>query len=113
MSNENEPRVPAGSPDGGQWTNATAYRYGSPAGKVTFYSKEKDYAEEYAIVKGGRPEHVVQEKVTLHNPIVVDAGDREFSHPMFEKPHIDRGLREGRDVVFRHDADEMYVKIKK
>lgn len=108
--NEDQPRVPAGSPEGGEFTG---YRHGAATGPVTFYSKQKDYAEEYAVTRGGRPQDVVKETFHIHKPHVVEATPRQFSDPAFEKPHIEHARQTGHDaVIFRQGQDEFVARLK-
>jgi hypothetical protein len=95
----------------------TAYRYGGD-GKdgVTFSSKNRDYSEEYARVKGGKPEDVKEVKITAENPVTVDLPTNEFSDPKAEQKYIDEAKKNGNDLVIFRDkvnGDEFYAQIEK
>lgn len=91
------------------------YRFESSetkSGKFRFFSKSKDYAEEYALVRGekGIKGKVIKEKIELKNPLVVDATSKQFSDPSFEKTYLDRAMSSGNDgVVFRSPEGEEFV----
>lgn len=88
-----------------------AYRYGDSTG---WASKNRDYAEQYAELKGGKPEDVRPVRVELKNPLVVDMPSNEFSSPAAEQKYIKQAQDEGRDgVVFRDrvEGDEFYLSL--
>ena len=92
-----------------------AYRYGDTSGDVVFYSRDVDYAEEYAIERGGKPQDVREHSITLKKPLVVNAPPREFSSPDFENPIIRGAIQNGYDsVVFTDKVNdfEFYVILK-
>jgi len=92
-----------------------AYRYGKEGEDVVFSSKNKDYSEEYAEVKGGKPEDVKQINVVGENPLVVKLSQKEFSDPTIESKFIKQAKEQGNDlVIFRDEVngDEFYVQIK-
>lgn len=95
----------------------TAYRFGEDTGKdgVTFSSKNKDYSEQYATLKNGKPEDVKEVSITAKNPLVVELSPNEFSSPEAESKYIKQAKENGNDVVvFRDKAngDEFYAEIK-
>lgn len=107
LSMEHVNKEETGKPFSGQ-----GYRYGNE-GKITFYSKERDYAEAYAEEKRGNPEDVREYSVSIKNPLVVDLPSRKFSDPSAEKPYIDKVINSDYDgVIFRNDIDAFYVVIK-
>jgi len=92
----------------------TAYRYGEEK-NIQFSSKNKDYAEEYAIVKGGKPEDVKKITFTARNPLVVELSQKEFADPDIEKKYIGEAKKNGNDVIIFRDRvnkDEFYVQVK-
>ncbi len=140
--NPNQPRVPAGDSEGGQWTsgiegnnkdpktiskdvdidktgkpinNQTVYRYGDTSGDTLFYSRDKNYSEEYAIVRGGSPKDVKEEIISINNPLVVNPSSINFSDPEYENPIITAAKEYGYDGVVFNDKDndlEFYVVFK-
>ena len=108
--------VPIFEGDDKEGKEYTVYRYGDEEGDAIFYSKNKDYVEEYARLKGGRMSDIKETKIMVKNPLVVDLKPNEFSSPLAEKKYIDKGIRDGNDfVIFRdkENDDEFYVKLKK
>lgn len=98
--------------DTGKPFSGQAYRYGNE-GKVTFYSKERDYAEAYAEERGGKPSDVGEHSISIKNPLVVDLPDKMFSNPGSEAPYINKVVSSKYDgIIFRNDIDAFYVVIK-
>jgi SPP1 gp7 family putative phage head morphogenesis protein len=94
----------------------TVYRYGDDSGKVSFYSLERDYAEEYASVRGGVASDVRKTSVNIKNPLVVNVSSINFSDPDYENPIIERAMRSKHDgIVFVSDDgyDRFFVKFNK
>lgn len=107
-------RATASGPVESPGTPVNAYRYGKPLGDVSFYSKNADYAQEYATVKGGKPSDVTQQPIQLKNPKVVNASDKQMSDPSFESGHIKAAQAAGNDgVIFRNGPDEFYAVFNK
>ena len=87
---------------------------GTEKGNVRFFSKQKDYVDEYKYVKerGGKSGKIIQEKIELKNPLIVKAEGNKFSDPSFEKKYIQQAIDNGNDsVVFRNGDDEFIAKI--
>lgn len=96
-------------------TKIKAFRYGKENNDVIFSSKNKDYSEEYATVKGGKPEDVKEVTISANNPLTVDLSQKEFSDPAIEKKYIDQAKKQGNDLVIFRDkvnGDEFYAQIK-
>jgi hypothetical protein len=94
--------------------DAPAYRFGDEHSGMVFYSKERDYSEEYATEKGGSIKDVHPAKVNLQNPLVIDSPDHKFSSPEYEIPIIKHARSSGHDgVVFRNGIDIFYVRFVK
>jgi hypothetical protein len=92
----------------------TAYRYGE-GGDVQFSSKNRDYAEQYAIARGGKPEDVNEVTVSPRNPLIVDLPPNEFSSPAAEKKYIEQAKANGNDVVIfkdKENGDEFYAEVR-
>lgn len=95
------------------------YRYETDGAKdtgVKFYSKQKDYVDEYKTVReqNGKTGKIVEENIELKNPLVVEAQPREFSDPTFESKYIKQAIENGNDgVVFRNGQDEFVARITK
>jgi len=93
------------------------YRFeteGTENAQVRFFSRNKDYADEYGLVRkeNGKKGRLIVENVELKKPLIVNATERQFSDPSFEKGFIDQAIREGNDgVVFRSGDDEFVAKI--
>lgn len=86
-----------------------AFRFGrTVAGAdVTFYSRERDYAESYAVEKGGADADIKAYEVKLENPLVVDAPLSGFADPRYENPIIKGAKAAGHDgVVFKRNDGE-------
>lgn len=92
-----------------------AYRYGNTTGDVVFYSRDIDYAEEYAIERGGDPREVSQFTISMENPLVVNAPSRDFANPYFENPIITGAIENGYDAIVFTDQKndlEFYVLLR-
>jgi hypothetical protein len=101
--------------DSGKKFTGDAFRYGAE-GEVSFYSKERDYAEAYAEEKGSSAKFIKEYPVSLKNPLVVDLPNNKFSDPAAEAPYINKAKSSGYDgVIFRThgEPDEFYVVFKK
>lgn len=94
-----------------------AYRFdkGGAGGDVQFFSKNVDYAEEYADVlsKKGVSGEIKRENIKFDNPLMVNVPERDFADPVFEKKFIDRAIKEGNDgVVFISENGEDIFPVK-
>ncbi len=91
------------------------FRYettGTEGNEIKFYSDKMDYVDEYKNVReqGGKTGKVVKEKIDLKNPLIVEAKANQFSDPSFEKPFLDKALKEGNDgVVFRSPEGDIFI----
>ena len=117
LNENNDEETPKEEPIAEVPKEYTAFRYGEE-GKdgVTFSSKNKDYSEEYARVKGGKPEDVKEVKFTANNPLEVELSTNEFSDPVVERKYIEQAKKDGHDLVIFKDkvnGDEFYAKIDK
>ena len=93
-----------------------AYRYGehrNGLNGVTFFSKEKDYAEEYAIELGGGADAVKEYNVFIKNPLfIVVENQRDFANAAFENSIIKDAIKNDFDgVVFENEIGTFYVEI--
>jgi len=97
--------------------SGTYYRYettGTEKQKVRYFSKQKDYVDQYQIVReqGGKTGKVIQEDITLTDPLIIEAPGNKFSDPAFENQYIEQAINNGNDgVVFRNGEDEFLAKI--
>ncbi len=96
----------------------TYYRF-NPEGKdlkgINFFSKQKDYAEEYGRIKEskGIKGKIIEIGINPKNPLVVDLPPNKFSDPVVEKKYIDKAISSGNDsVIFRNGDDEFIALIK-
>ena len=83
---------------------------------MSFYSLERDYAEEYASVRGGVASDVRKTSVNIKNPLVVNVSSINFSDPDYENPIIERAMRSKQDgiVLVSDDGyDRFFVKFNK
>lgn len=93
-----------------------AYRYGKiNSGDVEFFSRDKDYAEEYAKLKGGTPSDVSKVEFIAKNPLIIELPSNQFSSSEYENPYIEQAITQGNDVVIFKDENnelEFYARIK-
>jgi len=100
-------RTPEGEP-------LTVYRATSDLDETgpRFYSKNADYAEEYAAVRGATM--TVPAHLSIKNPLEVTLPAKQFSNPGSEAAHIRRAQAEGHDGVIFHaedGSDTFYVPL--
>ena len=81
----------------------------APPSGVTFFSKNRDYAEQLQVLRGKG--EIREVSLTVTNPLVVEATERQLADPDFEKPFIDEAIAKGNDAVvfFNKASGDIFV----